>query len=158
MTVCLSAPAARLEGAAGHQMAILKSVGLRVNSPGESIPLPAADLMIDALIGYSLRGVPVGPAAEMIDAANAADAAVLSLDLPSGVDADTGDAPGSAIRADATLTLALPKRGLMQDTAQQYVGELYLADVGVPAELYRRDPLCLGVGSVFARGDVVRLF
>jgi len=156
VTVCLSTYSSKFEGVAGHQLAILERVGLRVNPPRES--LPAAELIIDALIGYSLRGAPVGPAAEMIDAANAADAAVLALDMPSGIDADTGEARASAIRADATLTLALPKSGLLKDAARPYVGELYLADIGVPAELYGRAPLCLGLGAIFARGDVVRLF
>lgn len=158
VTVCLSAPTSRFEGVAGQQLAILENVGLRVNTPDDSLPLPATDLIIDALIGYSLRGPPSGVAAEMIEAANAADVTILSLDMPSGIDADSGDAPGSAIRADATLTLALPKKGLMKNSARRYVGELYLADIGVPAELYRRKPLCLGVGSIFGRCDVVRLF
>ena len=158
VTVCLSAPAARFEGAARHQIAILENVGLRVNHPGDSFSLPAADLIVDALIGYSLRGAPVGPAAKMIEAVNAADGFVLSLDMPSGIAADTGSALDIAIKADATLTLALPKIGLVKDNARPYVGELYLADIGVPTELYGRVPLCLSVGSVFARGDVVRLF
>jgi NAD(P)H-hydrate epimerase len=158
VTVCLSAPAATLDGAAGHQLTILEQFGIRVDPPGASIPFQAADLIIDALIGYSLRGAPVGPASEMIDSANAADPGILSLDIPSGVDADTGNAPDSAIRADATLTLALPKRGLLKDTARRYVGELHLADIGVRAELYGRPPLCFEVVPPFARGDVVRLF
>ena len=157
VTVCLSAYSSRFEGVAGHQLAILEKVGLRVHPPGESLPLPTSELVIDALIGYSLRGAPVGPTAEMIEAANAANVAVLSLDMPSGIDGDTGHALDSAIRADATLTLALAKRGLLEDAARPYVGELYLADIGVHAELYTRAPLCLKVGSVFARGDVVRL-
>ena len=157
MTVCLSTYPSKYEGVAGHQLAILESVGLCVLPPGSSVPLPAAELIIDALIGYSLRSAPVGLTAEMIEAANAADAAVLALDMPSGIDADTGDVRASAIRADATLTLALPKSGLVEDAARPYVGELYLADIGVPAELYRRAPLCIGLGALFARGDVVRL-
>jgi NAD(P)H-hydrate epimerase len=59
---------------------------------------------------------------------------VLSLDLPSGVDATTGAAPGAAVRATWTLTLALPKAGVASDLA----GELSLADIGIPAPVLRR--------------------
>jgi NAD(P)H-hydrate epimerase len=112
---------------------------------------------VDGVIGYSLKGSPEGPAADLIHWANGQDAPVLSLDVPSGVDAETGVALDPAIRASATLTLALPKEGLRAPDAERYVGELYLADIGVPPSLYSRPPLGLSVGPIFAESDLLRL-
>jgi len=84
------------------------------------------------------------------------DSPVLSLDLPSGIDAGSGEVFDPAVRATATLTLALPKNGLR--TADGCVGELYLADIGVPPSLYTSPSLALPpVGPLFATGDIVRL-
>jgi NAD(P)H-hydrate epimerase len=91
-------------------------------------------LVIDAVIGYSLGGAPRGPARDVIEWATEHEAPVLSLDVPSGVDSTSGEAPGAHIRAATTMTLALPKTGL--DAAA--VGDLWLADIGIPAEVYRR--------------------
>jgi NAD(P)H-hydrate epimerase len=96
---------------------------------------PGADLVVDALIGYSLRDDPTGRAAELIEWANQQPAPVLALDPPSGLDVTTGIAGTPHIQATATLTLALPKVGLLDAPA---VGELYLADISVPAILYQR--------------------
>jgi NAD(P)H-hydrate epimerase len=89
---------------------------------------------VDALVGYSLSGAPRGMFDALITWINEANAPVLSLDIPSGVDATTGATPGSAVRATVTLTLALPKVGLASDRA----GRLWLADIGIPVETYRR--------------------
>jgi NAD(P)H-hydrate epimerase len=92
------------------------------------------DLIIDALIGYGLRSAPRGRSAELIRWANASGARILSLDVPSGIDATTGEAPGEVIRASATLTLALPKTGLLPERT----GALYLGDIGIAEGTYRR--------------------
>jgi NAD(P)H-hydrate epimerase len=91
-------------------------------------------LIVDALIGYSLKGRPGGAVAELIGWINGSGAEVVSLDVPSGVDATTGEAGEPWVRADSTLTLALPKTGLVP----QRSGDLYLADIGIPAECYTR--------------------
>jgi NAD(P)H-hydrate epimerase len=75
--------------------------------------------------------------------------------LPSGIDADTGEAPGSAVTATATLTLALPKPGLFRAAGRERAGRVYLGDIGLPAVLYRR--LGLETGTPFADGQIVRL-
>ncbi len=91
-------------------------------------------LILDALIGYGLRSAPRGLTAELMEWANQAGAPVLSLDVPSGIDATTGSAPGVFIHPRATLTLALPKTGLSRENC----GELFLADIGIPAEAFCR--------------------
>lgn len=93
-----------------------------------------ADLIVDALIGYGLTDAPRGAAAALINWANSNGAPILSLDLPSGLAAATGVAYSEAIRPHATMTLALPKRGLYPDRT----GALFLADLGIPEETYRR--------------------
>ncbi len=92
------------------------------------------DLIIDAIIGYSLRGAPRGPALKFIRWANNHQAPVLSLDIPSGVDATTGDTAGESIEAAATMTLALPKTGLVPEKT----GRLTLADLGIPGAVYEK--------------------
>ena len=80
----------------------------------------------------------------------------MALDLPSGMDATSGKVHEPTVRAAATLTLALPKTGLVSGPAAVHVGELYLADIGIPPRLYAEidlpDP-----GPLFARGDLIRL-
>ncbi len=90
------------------------------------------DLIIDAIIGYSLKSAPRGKGFEMINWANQQNAKILSLDVPSGVDSTTGETYGEFIRANRTLTLALPKTGLLPELT----GELFLADIGIPKKVY----------------------
>jgi NAD(P)H-hydrate epimerase len=121
-----------LRGSTLSQFRILEKAGLGVAKPDDAEQfLKKADIVIDALIGYSLRGAPKGRTAELISLAYQNAARVLSLDLPSGMNATTGEAPGVVIRPERTLTLALPKTGL-----RHLDGELYLADIGIPPEVY----------------------
>ncbi len=141
-----------------HQLTILQHMDISVGVSGEGLELPPADLIIDAIIGYSLQGAPTGPAAALIRAANAHGAPILALDVPSGVDTTTGWAFEPAILATATLTLALPKEGLRLEAAKLRIGELYLGDIGVPPALYGRPPLNLNVANIFAQDEIVRLW
>ncbi len=153
--VWLTRPADELGAVPRRQLGIVEAMGIPVTVAVGGVDLPAADLVVDAIIGYSLSGAPTGSAAELVTAANHHAAPVLSLDNPSGLDTDTGVPLEPAIRADATLTLALPKTGLLASAAVEHVGELYLADISVPPALYLA--LGINVGPIFARCDVVRL-
>ncbi len=158
--VWLSHEVATLQGAAAHQFRSLRTLGLPIHPPSEPgreepSALPDADLIIDALLGFGLSGPPSGPAARLITAANAHSASVLAVDLPSGLDARTGDPYDPCIRASATLTLALPKTGLLAPAARPVIGELAMADIGIPAEVY--DRIGVRVGPVFAERSIVRL-
>jgi hypothetical protein len=95
------------------------------------------------------------PIASFIRIANAAPTPRLALDLPSGLDGDLGVPLDPTIRADTTLTLAWPKAGLLTDAAERVVGDLYLADISVPAGVYR----VVGVDptTLFASGPIVRV-
>jgi NAD(P)H-hydrate epimerase len=141
-------------GVPAHQLGILRRVGVPVDAgcPGDT--LPDAALIVDALIGYGLGGSPRGAAARLIESANAHRAPVLSLDTPSGLDTTSGERHEPSIRATATLTLALPKTGLDHS---ELVGELHLADIGVPPGLYDSPELDLEVGPIFAREEIIRV-
>ncbi len=143
--------AASMGEASGRQMAILRAAGLRpipVRRAAEV--LRRASIVVDALIGYGLRGAPTGRTAELIELCNTSATRVLALDVPSGVDATTGETPGPVVRAERTLTLALPKTGL-----RRLSGDLYLAEIGIPPEVYRR--LGLAYTPPFGAADSVVL-
>ncbi|MCC7354857.1 MAG: NAD(P)H-hydrate epimerase [Anaerolineae bacterium] len=153
--IVLATAPGSLQDLPAYQLGILARMGLPIASYASGRTLPPAHLIVDALIGYGLEGNPRGAYAQLIRHANARGAPVLSLDTPSGLDTTTGIAYAPCIRAVATLTLALPKVGLLRETAQAVVGDLYLADIGVPPLLYRR--MGLDVPPLFANGPVRRL-
>ena len=135
-----------------RQWHILENMGLRDES---YFDLSRADMIIDALFGYGLRGDPRPEVAVWIEKANAAGKPVLALDAPSGLDTTSGTAGNPTVRADATMTLALPKVGLMNPSASQYIGSLYLADISVPSGLYRK--MGLEVGNIFAQDTIIKI-
>ncbi|CNH11638.1 putative carbohydrate kinase [Yersinia kristensenii] len=89
------------------------------------------DLIIDGLLGIGLRAAPQGVYATLIDTANRHRAAKIALDIPSGLSADSGAAPGSVIRADHTLTFVTLKPGLLTGQARDWVGHLHCNDLGL---------------------------
>jgi NAD(P)H-hydrate epimerase len=123
----------------------------------EALPslLATVDLVLDTLVGYRWQGVPREPIASLIYAANRASVPRLALDLPSGLEGDSGRPSAVTIQADATLTLAWPKTGLLAASARLVVGALFLADITVPAAVYQ----AVGVeqGDLFAEGPIVRV-
>lgn len=155
--VVLTHPVEELLGIPEHQADIVERLGIPITHAGQPTVLGDFDLVIDALLGYGLSGPPHEGAEQLIHLANELGAPVLSLDTPSGLDATTGSAPGAAVRATATLTLALPKIGLRAPGAAEHVGELYLGDIGVPPELYAGSGLAYEVGPIFAREEILRL-
>ena len=148
--VRLSSDRVSLSSVTGDQLGVLEAMGVSFGGPDELFNGDMVDLVIDGIIGYGLAGPPRGGAEELVRWADQQNAPILSLDVPSGMDASTGELFEPVIRAAATLTLALPKSGLTAEAAQDAVGELYLADIGVPPSLYEGPPLNLRVGHLFA--------
>jgi len=145
--LCLAVPD-KLSEVAAWQRKVFQS------TPGREIDFRNLDpapvhLILDALIGYGLQSAPQGIFAELIGWANGTTAPIISLDVPSGLDSTTGATPGEFIRPAWTMTLALPKSGL----ARAGVGELVLADIGIPEETYRR----VGVSYVVPFGNRFRV-
>ena len=153
--VVLARPEAALAEAPAHQLASLRAMGVPIRDPAEAPSvLPEADVLLDALLGYSLVGAPREPEAGLIRAANSHQGPIIALDLPSGLDPDRGLAHDPTIHASRTLALALPKAGLTRPEAAGVVGELWLADISVPAAAYAG---LVNLGPVFAESDLVRL-
>jgi NAD(P)H-hydrate epimerase len=156
VTVITARPEADFAPVPGQQLEIVQRMGIGVQSVDTLAGISPPDLVIDGLIGYSLNGAPRGAAATLIEWATLQDAPVLSLDAPSGIDTTTGTVFEPAIRATATMTLALPKEGLRLPSVEGHLGELYLADISVPPELYA-EFLGIEVGPLFAESDLVRV-
>jgi len=140
-----------------HQLKILRRLSVPIHTHTPVCAGVGADLIVDGLIGYGLKGAPQGDMSSMIRWANSQNVPILALDIPSGVDTTTGKAFEPSIRATATMTLALPKEGLRVPGVERYVGELYLADIGVPPSLYAGPRLGIKVGPLFAESDIIRL-
>lgn len=143
---------ARLKGVPAQQWSILNSMGIENHA---EINLEDNDLIIDAMIGYGLTGSPRGATAEWIIKANASGKPILALDTPSGLDTTTGIPGNPCLRAAATMTLALPKTGLVSEKASPYVGELYLADISVPPQLYEK--LSIEIPAIFIHDTIIKI-
>lgn len=124
----------RLSAAAANQLRIFRG------TCGAEVPLgvledhPPYDVVVDAVLGYGLRAAPTGPVRDAIELMERSGSPVISLDVPSGLDPDTGESPGVSVTATRTLTLHLPKHGLAHPAA----GDLYVADLGIPDQVTRR--------------------
>ncbi len=143
-------------GVPAHQLYILQKLKADVKpfDPKEDL---SANVILDGIIGYSLNGVPRGVSAQMIDLANRSTAKIVSLDTPSGIELTEGIAYSPSVESDATLTLALPKKGLFKPEIKKQVGQLYLADIGVPLQLYHK----MGMGlkeNPFEQSVIIRLY
>lgn len=159
--VILAANVDRLPEVPRHQASTLLRMGVELLEAGacdgerrEEL-VGSANVIVDALIGYSLSGAPRGSAAVLIEKANASGRPIVSLDVPSGLDAGSGRVHEPSIRATATLTLALPKTGFALPPARERLGRLHLADISVPPGLYRR--LGLDVPPLFTESSTVPL-
>lgn len=162
--VVLSAPPSGLRPGSAEQLHPLHRDGVRALWPGaaefdERFPaeLKRAAVVVDGLIGYSLQGPLRGDVAVLVDAVlERAPPVVVSLDVPTGFDATSGAVYSSGVVATATVTLALPKTGLLQGDAAAAVGELLLADVGIPGYIYERMGITTA-RALFAEGPILRL-
>ena len=155
--VVVTHPSTNFTPVPAHQLDILQRMNVPVFQADMITQVRIPELIVDGLIGYRLQGAPHGTVADLIRWANAQAALILALDVPSGVDGTTGTVLDPAINATATMMLALPKAGLRALEARAQVGELYLADIGVPPSLYAEPALSLHVGALFAESEILRL-
>ena len=117
-----------------HHLDTLKQMKVPI-SVFENKGLPEADIFVDALLGYGLRGEPREPIARLIREMNESNGNIISLDVPTGLNTSTAEIMDPCVRASYTMTLAYPKIGLSENP--EFVGELYIADIGLPRELYK---------------------
>jgi len=139
--VVLLVPREKTTGDADTNLRILETLGFQIRvlagdieaALRELVPLLAkADLVVDGLLGTGTRGEIREPYASAIGAVNEAKRPVLAIDIPSGLDPDTGKPLGPTICATKTVTMAAVKVGFRTPGAAEYTGEVVLADIGVP--------------------------
>jgi NAD(P)H-hydrate epimerase len=141
----------KLVGPVRSQLVTLRESGVPVTAAYRlEETLKQSQLVVDALIGYGLRERPRGMTKHLIEMCNGVASLVLSNDVPSGLNATTGAAPGVMVRADRVVTLAAPKTGLANLETP-----LYLADIGIPPQVFHR--LGLSYEPPFERHDWVRV-
>lgn len=160
--VVFARPIFRLRPGPCAQIEPLLAAGVRTAVAGHDRSYPElagevlrADAVIDTLIGYGLRGAPDDAYQPLIGLATLADGPVISLDIPSGIDATTGEQPGAAVSADITLALALPKLGTETGEGRRFAGARYLADIGIPASVF--EEVGVDPAPIFSGGALVRL-
>lgn len=128
--------AGAVRGDAAANLGALRAIGMDVVSVTDAAsiegPLASATMIIDGLFGTGLDRAIEGWRADVIANVSASDAAVVALDLPSGIDADTGAVLGVAVEADLTATFGAHKRGLWQMPGRGHAGEVVCVDIGVP--------------------------
>jgi NAD(P)H-hydrate epimerase len=138
--VLLSAPASSLTGDAAANLQILERAGTPIVPPPFDWvhELAGADWIVDALLGTGTQGTLREPFLTSIAAINAARCKVFAVDLPSGLDCDTGQPLGVCVRADHTATFVARKIGFDVPVAANWTGEVHVIDIGVPRALLRR--------------------
>ncbi|MET7696050.1 NAD(P)H-hydrate dehydratase [Streptomyces sp. NPDC005485] len=120
----------------GEGLTALRRAGGRVVKPGAAEALmQRADLVVDGIVGIGGKGGLRPEAAPLAELAADARAAVVAVDLPSGVEADTGEVRGAALPADLTVTFGTHKPGLLIDPAREYAGAVRLVDIGLRSAL-----------------------
>ncbi|MFF4538979.1 NAD(P)H-hydrate dehydratase [Streptomyces aureus] len=123
----------------GGLAALLRAGGTSASPDAAEPLLRRADLVVDGIVGIGGKGGLRPEAARLAELADASRAAVVAVDLPSGVEADTGEVLGAAVRADLTVTFGTHKPGLLVDPARGYAGSVRLVDIGLdlpdPADL-----------------------
>jgi NAD(P)H-hydrate epimerase len=139
---------AEYRGDAAVNWRVVEKMGIRADRLADASPdaweraLAGADWIVDALLGTGAMGAPRGSIATAIEAVNAVaardHAAVFAVDVPSGLDCDTGAALGPCIRANLTGTFVAPKVGFAQPGAAAWLGEVRVLDIGAPGVISTR--------------------
>lgn len=123
----------KMQDIPAYQLEIFRKAGGQI-IPIEKVNDVNPDIIVDAIIGYSLISAPGGKVLEMINFINKNNIPTISLDIPTGVLATSGENPGEFVKPDKTITLALPKTGLYPEKC----GEIILADIGIPKVVYEK--------------------
>jgi NAD(P)H-hydrate epimerase len=132
--VLLAADPAKLAGDAALNHRVLSASDVPIEAFDER-QLAGADWIVDCLLGTGARGEPRPPLDRIIDAINAAGVPVMAVDVPSGLDCDTGQAAMHTIRARHTCTFVAMKPGFLVPAAREFTGEVHVCDIGAPRKL-----------------------
>ncbi|NMO98139.1 NAD(P)H-hydrate dehydratase [Paenibacillus lemnae] len=145
---------AELSGAAALQQDAAAKLGIpqKFHGRDEAVELRAYTGIVDALLGTGASGAPRGAYAALIQAANDSGLPIVSADIPSGLDADTGARHEPCVRASVTVCLAFLKRGLVQYPGAEAAGRVVVRSIGIPSSLCRQH----GVNTFLLTPDVLR--
>jgi hydroxyethylthiazole kinase-like uncharacterized protein yjeF len=148
VTILLASDPDALKGEAGVNYLIARRMGLNMapcwsaeEVPHATTPLLRSDCIVDALLGTGFGGEVRSPMRELIEEMNTASLhgiKVVAVDIPSGLDCDTGQVGGVAVRASLTVTFVAPKVGMLADAAAGHIGHIAVVDIGVPKEIVPR--------------------
>jgi len=146
VSVALAFPPEKSRGDAEVNLRIVRRMGLPCLNAFEADGLEAvrreagrADVIVDALLGTGSQGPPRGTVAELVRIANGASGARrIAIDIPTGLDGDTGQAHEPCFRADVTVSMAAAKTGFLAEPARAVVGRVVVVDIGLPRELVAR--------------------
>jgi len=121
-----------VRGEAKTNLDIFLKMGQKVLRPSKKLPSEVAkfDIVIDAIFGVGLKGKIKGPAARIIDIINNTARKILAVDIPSGLDATTGEASGACIKANETVTFVAPKKGFFKKDGPALSGKIKTVDIG----------------------------
>ena len=144
---------ARLGTEARMELEALHRNGVRIM---DAPHLDGAEIVVDAILGTGLNRPPQGRFADWIIALNNSGLRIVSVDVPSGLDSDSGVAYAPCVHAQATITFSLPKKGLLIEDGPRLAGEVWIADIGVPVEAYPALGIDVPAG-LFTSTDLRRL-
>ncbi len=143
--VALLAPFASFKGEAKLNLSILRKTDVEVvpNATSAAIAeiIEWSDILIDAMLGVGLSSPLKGNYALTAELMNMAGRPVVAVDIPTGINADTGAVMGTAVRADLTVTMVLPKRGLVLYPGASFAGQVRVADIGIPTEVVEKEKI-----------------
>jgi NAD(P)H-hydrate epimerase len=147
--VALLASVAQLEGEAKLNAAILGKTDVEVIAKASTRSVEDvvawSDILVDALLGVGLSSPLRGGYAAAVERINRSGRPVVAVDVPTGVNADTGEIMGTAVRADLTVTMVLPKRGLVLHPGASCAGAVRVADIGIPPQAVERENIGLSL-------------
>ncbi len=134
--VFLVAAREKIRGDALINLQILEKTGLPIHYSAIPHSNTQPDLIIDALLGTGVKGALKGEIASCVEHIRSNNCPVIAVDVPTGVNADSGEVEGLAVRADVTITMALPKNGLLFSPGKEYAGKLVVADISMPGRVF----------------------
>jgi NAD(P)H-hydrate epimerase len=136
VTIGLCSDPGKYQGDALINWRIVKAMGLAcVAGTAKAIEGTSAGLIVDAIFGTGLKEAPRAPFASIVKAVEQTGRAVLAIDVPSGLDCDTGEPLGACMRARRTVTFVAEKTGFGNPGARRFTGRIIVADIGCPREL-----------------------
>ncbi|GAI14924.1 unnamed protein product, partial [marine sediment metagenome] len=141
----------KIKGEAGENLNIIDKMGVELIET-ETVKLEEiegtiqnSDLIIDAILGTGLQGKVTGLKAKIINLINITNKEVVAIDVPSGLNADSGKIEGPCIKATHTITLALPKIGLLLFPGAGFAGKVTVEDIGIPSYLLKNKKLKINI-------------